>query len=155
MSSLLTTLTTHLREQLDLFRIRDEQWGIDIEGGRIVPGGMDTTEQGIHAADYHYTAVISFERFPGDSLQLLLLVIVLWLGAHDTARQRYGLPWPQVDAMPLADGLYDVAITIDFVDQFHLGPSENGPLVIDGQTYAVNAWELWTAESGTVEGAPV
>lgn len=153
MTSLVSQLMAHLDTRLDALRIRREQLGVDIEGGRIEPGGAGPTEQGIHAADYHYTAVLAVERLPAGSVQLLMLLVILWLAAHDPARHRYALPWPAVDIMDVGNGLCDLVMEIAFVDPFYIGADPDGPLVIDGVAYSVDAWQLDIAESGNVEGA--
>ncbi len=152
MKSLATQLSDHLAAHLDVLRIRDNQYAIDIEGGRIEPGALNVTTQGFHAADYHYTAVLTIERLPAASLQLLLLLVLLWLTEHDTLRDRYRLPWPSVDVMDAGDHMQDVVLEIAMVDPFYLGEDPAGPLEIDGTRYAVDAFELVAATGGDVQG---
>jgi len=155
MTSLISQLAAHITANLAALRIRGEQWAVDIDGGRIEPGGQNVTVEGYHAADYHYTAVLTFERLPEGSVQLLLLLVITWLTENDQRRTQYNLPWPLVDVENEGDHTAQVTIEVEFVDRFYLGADPTGPIVIGGVHYRVDAFELFAAEGGTVQGAPL
>jgi hypothetical protein len=151
-TSLIRQLSDHLTAKADALRIRPEQFAVDVDSGTIEPGGGNVTAEGYHAADFRYTATLSFGGLPGGSLQLLLLLVLCWITEHDQHRERYKLPWPTVETMAAGDGTCDVQLEIAFVDQFHLGEDPDGPLTINSTRYAVDAFELHAATAATVQG---
>ena len=99
-----------------------------------------------------YDAVISIERFPHTThpAELLFAQVIAWLIEHDEERENQELDQPSVDADILDDKLADLDITIPFAEYIEAVPDENGPIVINGEKYALSNIEIDYAETGEV-----
>lgn len=101
-----------------------------------------------------YDAVISFERFPHTRypVELLFAQVIAWLMANDAEREDQNVGQPSVETDILDGTLADVDITIPFVEDVEAVPDENGPIVIDGQSYALANVVIDYAETGDLSG---
>ncbi|MFJ5237022.1 phage tail protein [Pseudomonas neuropathica] len=104
---------------------------------------------GMHFADMHYRAAIVLERFADHPARLMALV-GSWLENHDTERDRYQLPAPDFAVDPLDNDLFDVEITLEFVEPQYLAEDLAGEIDAFGKTWAFVPFDLWVAENGEV-----
>lgn len=99
-----------------------------------------------------YDAVISIERFPHERhpVEMLFGQVCAWLIDSDPEREDQGAGQPTVDADILGNGMADLDITIPFVEDVEAVPDENGPIIINGQKYALVNVTIDYAETGEV-----
>jgi len=104
---------------------------------------------GIHFADMHYRAAIVLERFADHPARLMALV-GSWLENHDTDRDRHELPAPEFAVDPVDTDLFDVEVTLEFVEPQYLSEDPDGEVEAFGKTWAFIPFDLWVAEHGEV-----
>ncbi|MGH8330092.1 MAG: phage tail protein [Pseudomonas fluorescens] len=110
---------------------------------------------GMHMANMRYRAAIILERFADHPARLMALV-GSWLENNDTERDRHELPAPLFAVEPLDNDLFDVEITLEFVEPQYLAEDPAGEIQAFGKTWAFVPFDLWIAERGEVatDGRP-
>lgn len=104
---------------------------------------------GMHLGDMRYRAVIVLERFADHPARLMALV-GSWLENHDPDRDRHELPAPLFAVEPLDNDLFDVELTLEFVEPQYLAEDPAGEIQAFGKTWAFVPFDLWVAERGEV-----
>ncbi|MGK3118216.1 phage tail protein [Pseudomonas corrugata] len=104
---------------------------------------------GMHLGDMRYRAAIVLERFADHPARLMALV-GSWLETHDPDRDRHELPAPLFAVEPLDNDLFDVEITLEFVEPQYLAEDPAGEIQAFGKTWAFVPFDLWVAERGEV-----
>lgn len=104
---------------------------------------------GMHMADMRYRAAIVLERF-ADHPGRLMALVGSWLENHDPERDRHELPAPLFAVEPLDNDLFDVDITLEFVEPQYLAEDPAGEIQAFGKTWAFVPFDLWVAERGEV-----
>ena len=110
---------------------------------------------GMHLGNMHYRAAIVLERFADHPARLMAL-IGSWLETNDPGRDRDELPAPLFAVEPLDNDLFDVEITLEFVEPQYLAEDPAGEIQAFGKTWAFVPFDLWIAERGEVatDGRP-
>jgi hypothetical protein len=96
-----------------------------------------------------YRAAIVLERFADHPARLMAL-IGSWLETYDPERDRHELPAAQFAVEPLDNDLFDVEITLEFVEPQYLAEDPAGEIQAFGKTWAFVPFDLWVAERGEV-----
>ena len=109
------------------------------------------SDQGLHMADMGYTAVFDLERFQG-SPQRLLALVGSWLESNDPDRDDLPQPAFVVEPLDLANDLFNVELTLEFVEPQYLAEADDGEFQAFGKTWALIPYDLWVAEDGEVTG---
>lgn len=155
-------LTEHLKLKAESMGIAPENFQAEIARMVLVSGGHNETTEGWHLTNFRYRGVILVERIEQQKAVMLMLHCRAWLDDHDDTRDDYKLPDPEINLVPLdggaedsAGGLVDVMMTIEFVDPVYIAEAENGAIEWNGRNFAPVAYDLWIAERGTVNQAPV
>ncbi|SFX92646.1 MULTISPECIES: phage tail protein [unclassified Pseudomonas] len=104
---------------------------------------------GMHLGDMRYRAAIVLESFADHPARLMAL-IGSWLETHDPDRDRHELPAPQFAVEPLDNDLFDVEISLEFVEPQYLAEDPAGEIQAFGKTWAFVPFDLWIAERGEV-----
>ena len=104
---------------------------------------------GMHMGNMRYRAAIILERFADHPARLMALV-GSWLETNDTERDRHELPAPLFAVEPLDNDLFDVDITLEFVEPQYLAEDPAGEIQAFGKTWAFVPFDLWVAERGEV-----
>lgn len=104
---------------------------------------------GMHLGDMRYRAVIILERFADHPARLMALV-GSWLETHDPDRDRHELPAPLFAVEPLDNDLFDVELTLEFVEPQYLAEDPAGEIQAFGKIWAFVPFDLWIAERGEV-----
>lgn len=133
-----------------------------IERRLVLPEQLDSwTEQvtlelvwkpdvdGMHLGNMRYRAAIVLERFADHPARLMALV-GSWLENHDPERDRHELPAPLFAVEPLDSDLFDVEITLEFVEPQYLAEDPAGEIEAFGKSWAFVPFDLWVAERGEV-----
>ncbi|WP_409312712.1 phage tail protein [Pseudomonas putida] len=107
------------------------------------------TTQGLHMGDMTYRAVFDLERFTGSPTRLLALVGT-WLEANDPDREDLPAPAFVIEPIDLDNDLFDVELTVQFVEPQYLAEDDNGEFEAFGKTWAFVPYDLWVAEEGEV-----
>lgn len=107
------------------------------------------TTQGLHMGDMTYRAVFDLERFTGSPPRLLALVGT-WLEANDPDRDDLPAPAFVIEPIDLDNDLFDVELTVHFVEPQYLAEDDNGEFEAFGKTWAFVPYDLWVAEEGEV-----
>lgn len=107
------------------------------------------TTQGLHMGDMTYRAVFDLERFTGSPPRLLALVGT-WLEANDPDREDLPAPAFVIEPIDLDSDLFDVELTVQFVEPQYLAEDDNGEFEAFGKTWAFVPYDLWVAEEGEV-----
>ncbi|HDS1696313.1 MULTISPECIES: phage tail protein [unclassified Pseudomonas] len=107
------------------------------------------TTQGLHMGDMTYRAVFDLERFTGSPPRLLALVGT-WLEANDPDREDLPAPAFVIEPIDLDNDLFDVELTVQFVEPQYLAEDDNGEFEAFGKTWAFVPYDLWVAEEGEV-----
>lgn len=107
------------------------------------------TTQGLHMGDMTYRAVFDLERFTGSPPRLLALVGT-WLEANDPDREDLPAPAFVIEPIDLDNDLFDVELTVQFVEPQYLAEDDNGEFEAFGKTWAFVPYDLWVAEEGKV-----
>ena len=109
------------------------------------------SENGLHLGDMRYRAVFVLERF-ADHPGRLMALVASWLETHDPDRSLHDLPTPVFVVDPLDNDLFDVELTIEFVEPQYLAEDPAGEFEAFGTTWAFVPFDLWVAERGEVSG---
>ncbi|RBH53167.1 MULTISPECIES: phage tail protein [Pseudomonas] len=107
--------------------------------------------QGMHLGDMRYQAVLVMERFADHPARLMALV-GSWLENHDPNRHRHDLPLPNFRVEPDDNDLFEVELTLEFVEPQYLAEDPVGEIPAFGKTWAFVPFDLWIAEHGEVAG---
>lgn len=107
------------------------------------------TTSGLLMGNQRYRAVIVLERF-ADHPGRLMALVGSWLENHDADRDD-DLPAPTFDIEPLDNDLFDVELTLEFVEPLHLGEDPHGEIEAFDKRWAFVPFDLWVAEQGEVE----
>lgn len=145
---------TYLKTNASLLRFKSEQLESEVNGLSVEPGGGNETTQGVWLANFRYTGLIYIERMPGSMLALLALMTRAWLDEHDDLRDKYNLAAPEITTTKDDNTYLTVLINVDWIDEAHVVPAENGPIEWNGQTFNAGEFVYNIAEAGTVAGAP-
>lgn len=105
------------------------------------------TERGLHMADMTYRAIFDLERFTGSPSRLLALVGT-WLEANDPDREDLPAPAFVIEPIDLDNDLFDVELTLQFVEPQYLAEDDDGEFHAFGKTWAFVPYDLWVAEEG-------
>ncbi|AYN13912.1 phage tail protein [Pseudomonas monteilii] len=105
------------------------------------------TERGLHMADMTYRAIFDLERFNGSPSRLLALVGT-WLEANDPDRDDLPAPAFVIEPIDLDNDLFDVELTLQFVEPQYLAEDDDGEFQAFGKTWAFVPYDLWVAEEG-------
>jgi hypothetical protein len=138
-------LTAYLRERR---LVQPEQLDSFTEQVKLVLVWKPDVD-GMHFADMHYQAAIILERFADHPARLMALV-GSWLENHDADRDRYELPAPEFAVDPLDTDLFDVEITLEFVEPQYLSEEPAGEIEAFGKRWAFIPFDLWVADRGEV-----
>ncbi|WP_331695225.1 phage tail protein [Pseudomonas sp. ZY71] len=141
----LQTLTAYLLERRLVEPEQLDSWTEQVKLSLIWKPDVD----GMHFADMHYRAVIVLERFAANPARMMALV-GSWLEKHDANRDRHELPAPEFLVEPLDNDLFDVEITLEFVEAQFLSEDPEGEIEAFGKTWAFVPFDLWIAERGEV-----
>ncbi len=107
------------------------------------------TERGLHMGDMTYRAIFDLERFTGSPSRLLALVGT-WLEANDPDREDLPAPAFVIEPIDLDNELFDVELTLQFVEPQYLAEDDDGEFQAFGKTWAFVPYDLWIAEEGEV-----
>ncbi|MBA6102465.1 phage tail protein [Pseudomonas monteilii] len=107
------------------------------------------TERGLHMGDMTYRAIFDLERFNGSPCRLLALVGT-WLEANDPDREDLPAPAFVIEPIDLDNELFDVELTLQFVEPQYLAEDDDGEFQAFGKTWAFVPYDLWIAEEGEV-----
>ncbi len=118
------------------------------ENGSIVPNGEDRGNGGYIACHWKYKAVISIEELPHRLLdpRCLLALVACWLSDYDTTRNEDELGDPDLSVDVISSEAADVAIELEMMEPIELIPDAAGMITWRGETYRVQAVEIYTAE---------
>ncbi|MCR9686226.1 phage tail protein [Vibrio antiquarius] len=118
------------------------------ENGSIVPNGEDRGNGGYIACHWKYNAVISIEEFPHRLLdpRCLLALVACWLSDYDVTRNEDELGDPDLSVDVISSEVADVAIELEMMEPIELIPDPAGMITWRGETYRVQAVEIYTAE---------
>ncbi|EJT1895927.1 phage tail protein [Vibrio alginolyticus] len=118
------------------------------ENGSIVPNGEDRGNGGYIACHWKYNAVISIEEFPHRLLdpRCLLALVACWLSDYDITRNEDELGDPDLSVDVISSEVADVAIELEMMEPIELIPDPAGMITWRGETYRVQAVEIYTAE---------
>ena len=105
------------------------------------------TERGLHMGDMTYRAIFDLERFTGSPSRLLALVGT-WLEANDPDREDLPAPAFVIEPIDLGNELFDVELTLQFVEPQYLAEDDDGEFQAFGKTWAFVPYDLWIAEEG-------
>ncbi|MDR2305701.1 MAG: phage tail protein [Paucimonas sp.] len=107
------------------------------------------TEQGLHMGDLHYRALFDLHDFSGSPARLMALA-GSWLEVHDPDRHRFALARPSltVQAKDPANDLFDVSLTVEFVEPLYLAEDASGEIEVFDRTWSFIPFDLWVAEQG-------
>lgn len=109
-------------------------------------------ERGLHMGNMRYRAVFVLERF-ADHPGRLMALVGSWLETNDPDRDRHNLAAPTFNIEPLDNDLFDVELTLEFVEPQYLAPDPVGEIVAFGKTWSFVPFDLWIAEQGEVTGS--
>ncbi|MEN5045118.1 MULTISPECIES: phage tail protein [Pseudomonas] len=141
----LQALTAYLLERRLVEPEQLDSWTEQVKLSLIWKPDVD----GMHFADMHYRAVIVLERFAANPARMMALV-GSWLETHDADRDRHELPAPEFAVEPLDSDLFDVEVTLEFVEPQYLSEEPDGEIQAFGKTWAFIPFDLWVAERGEV-----
>ena len=105
------------------------------------------TERGLHMGDMTYRAIFDLERFTGSPSRLLALVGT-WLEANDPDREDLPAPAFVIEPIDLDNDLFDVELTLQFLEPQYLAEDDDGEFQAFGKTWAFVPYDLWIAEEG-------
>ena len=137
MSAKLRELTAHILAK-GLCRQEEIDSWVDQEYIEI-----DTRNQGeyIQICRHKSRCTVFVERFRQDA-RLLSSVVVAWINENDYQREDDQLPVPEIDVTPLDSGnserpLFDIEITLEFMDDVLIKPDENGIITYKGEQWSL------------------
>ncbi|EJN6829076.1 phage tail protein [Vibrio cidicii] len=118
------------------------------ENGSIVSSGEDRGNGGYIVCYWKYNAVLHVEEFPHQRLdpRCLLALVACWLSDHEEDRNEQELEDPTLSVDVISSEVADVAIELEMVEPIELIPDPAGAITWRGETYRVQAVEIYTAE---------
>lgn len=128
-----------------------ESWVVDAQ----TPLFFDDNTHGLECSRVPYTARFYLERYTGDAATLMAY-IACWLMEHDEGdehlRTNEELAPPSYNITPLDDNLnvFDIDITIEFVERIYLIEDINGGFEFRGKRWTIGDYDLWLAEQAKV-----
>lgn len=141
----LQALTAYLLERRLVEPEQLDSWTEQVKLSLVWKPDLD----GMHLGDMHYRALIVLERFADHPARLMALV-GSWLENHDSDRDRHELPAPEFAVEPVDNDLFDVEVTLEFVEPQYLSEEPDGEIQAFGKTWAFIPFDLWVAERGEV-----
>lgn len=138
-------LTAYLLERLLVMPEQLQSWVEQMDTELL----WKETTQGLHMGDMTYRAVFDLERFTGSPPRLLALVGT-WLEANDPDREDLPAPAFVIEPIDLDNDLFDVELTVHFVEPQYLAEDDDGEFEAFGKTWAFVPYDLWVAEEGEV-----
>lgn len=141
----LQALTRYLTERQLVPPEQLESW-VEQMGTELI---WKETELGLHMGDMAYRAVFDLERFTGSPPRLLALVGT-WLEANDPDREDLPAPAFVIEPLDLDNELFNVELTLEFVEPQYLAEDDDGEFEAFGKTWALVPYDLWVAEEGEV-----
>lgn len=130
-------LIRHLKSETLLNRCRYDAY---IEAGHFSPSGK-SLGNAITLARIEYSGVLEIENYSG-SAELLGAQISAWMidnaGNYDDANFEF-------EADKVADGLFDVDISLRFCEDINIVPNDAGSILLSGKRYEIEEPELWVA----------
>lgn len=141
----LQSLTAYLLERRLVEPEQLDSWTEQVTLNLVWKPDLD----GMHLGDMRYRAAIILERFADHPARLMALV-GSWLESHDPDRDRHELPAPLFAVEPLDNDLFDVELTLEFVEPQYLAEDPAGEIQAFGKTWAFVPFDLWIAERGEV-----
>lgn len=143
----LQALTAYLTERRLVAPEQLDSWTEQVDLALIWSEG----ERGLHMGNMRYRAVFVLERF-ADHPGRLMALVGSWLENHDPDRDRHDLPAPSFNVEPLDNDLFDVELTLEFVEPQYLTTDPAGEIEAFGKTWSFVPFDLWVAEQGEVTG---
>ncbi len=146
-------LYKYILTKKDYLKLNKEAFDSWIEDGKAEFGGRKETTAGWQILSWHYTGVITVERINQELVIYLLLFVTTWLMDNDNTRENFKLSQPNVEFFRINDTLFDMEISIPFVDNIYLSQDDDGPIdwidmkwKIDGYTFDIaTSFELMDA----------
>ncbi|WP_440056124.1 phage tail protein [Pseudoalteromonas sp. T1lg65] len=150
-ASKIEQLKQHLQSALYQGRMlaKPEQFDCWIEGGRIEPSSKTIHGNGLLAARFYYSGVISINPCAAPAA-LICAFASIWLqkngGKYDSSDIEFS-------ADVNDDNTNEVELTIDqLCENIELTQSDNGPFELNGIRYDFGDQSLWIAEAFTLHG---
>lgn len=143
----LQALTAYLLERQLVLPEQLESW-VEQMGTKLL---WKESERGLHMGDMSYRAVFDLERFQGSPPRLLALV-GSWLESNDPGRDDLPEPAFVIEPLDLANNLFNVELTLEFIEPQYLAEDDEGEFQAFGKSWALIPYDLWTAEEGEVTG---
>ena len=104
---------------------------------------IDTRVQGeyVQIGRHRSRCTVFIERFRQDA-RLLSSVVITWINENDYLRENDLLPAPEINVTPLDSGnhklpLFDIEITLYFIDEVLIIPDENGIITYKGERWSL------------------
>jgi len=124
-----------------------QQFDSWIEGGRIETASTKVNGNGLIAARFYYSGVISINPCNAPA-QLIAIWISFWLqkngGNYDSSDVEFSSDIND-------DNSFDIELTIEqFFEEVELIEKENGPFVLNNKAYDLGEQSLWIAEQFTL-----
>ena len=138
----LSALSKHLEALPGIGRDQMEAF---VDLGKLHPTGTDLGH-GIEVGRFRYDAVISIERCPATLAEMLLSVLLIWLGDNDPNRDHIGLNAPDVDVSLEDEQTVSVQITVDFDEGFTIVPDPKGPIFYEDKQWRIDDVPIDVAE---------
>ena len=122
------------------------------ERGSLILNGEDLGT-GYRVAKWKHNAVIALENFPHHQVNPynLLAMLAAFLLDSEWPRDEYGLTDPELDIDIISSDNATVIIEIELIEDIDLIPDENGPVLYNGNRYAVALVPVNYAETVDVE----
>lgn len=120
------------------------QFDAHIEGGRIEPRSKRINGNGLLAASFYYSGVISINPCMAPP-ELIAAFVSFWLHEHGENDDSSDVEF-SCDVND--DDTNDIELTIEtFAEDIALIECPNGPFTLDGKHYDFGEQSLWIAES--------
>ena len=104
---------------------------------------VDTGDKGryVQLGRHKSRCTVFIERFRQDA-RLLSSVVITWINENDYLRENDLLPVPEINVTPLDSGnhklpLFDIEITLYFMDDILIKPDENGIITYKGERWSL------------------
>jgi hypothetical protein len=118
-----------------------------IEGGRIETAGTKVNGNGLIAARFYYSGVISINPCNAPSA-LIGAFVSCWIQANGG---KYDSDEAEFSSDTNDDNSFDIELTIEqFYEEIELIEKENGPFVLNNTAYDFGEQSLWIAEQFTL-----
>lgn len=118
---------------------------------RLEPKNMGPT--GVNVALLTYRAVYTLEGLPFRECDpaVLLATVCAWLQDHDDQRAAFELPDPEFAITENDEHSADLEVQVEFVEPLRLSPDPQGPVIWNGQRWAVMPYEIWVADRALLQ----